>query len=211
MFKKRKEQKRKHKISNEIRERIIKARSELIDFTRELDKTLVNCTYVDELLDRMWSYDVRPSLAEAITIDRLIERKNEINEVRDECKERIAKYWIEAGKNKENLQKFYDNGVPLFVKFTNLGDGFITYAMCYEMKQYEDGYYSAYIFGSNEKNGHILNFNHYDYSVEQMTEEEFEKDYIMGRLAYSDFDNEKDAVEYDNYLRRLFHGQREII
>ena len=83
--------------------------------------------------------------------------------------------------------------------------------MCYEIKKYEDNEFRAYLFTDSKEEGYLDTFTYFDYKIEPMTEEEFEQYYIMGRLRVCKFWDEEAAIEYDNYLRRLFHGQREII
>ena len=128
--------------------------------------------------------------------------------LRDEKKKEAAEYWEMAKKNKDALNSF-DGKTPLFFTLRLLNDNTkCNFIMCYEFKKIEDGVFQAYVFDTQAKSGHIMIVPYYEYVLEEMTEDEFENKYIIGRMALSSFDNENEAIEYDNSIRRLFNGQR---
>lgn len=122
-----------------------------------------------------------------------------------------AKTYVEQCKeNKEKLAAFYgQEELPLFIVLESLIPDFRTkYCFCYEFKDTEDdGVYRAYVFPDNMANADIMDIDYRKWSVRPMTKFEFEHIYLMGRLGSKNFDTEEEAIEYDNYLRRLFNGQ----
>jgi len=139
-------------------------------------------------------------------------RKKEVALVElERLKSDTLKFWKKCGENKEKLDALVDK-CPLFIKMYPLdGDCPPEYKMCYEFKKRSEGNYELYVFGTGRQDGTVLSIDCTRYAVEQMTEDEFENHYIMGRMKVSNFTDEQEAIDYDNKLRRLFHGQREII
>lgn len=140
------------------------------------------------------------------------ERKKEVALAEMErMKSDTIKFWKKCCENKEKLNALVDN-CPLFIKISQL-DGTCPpeYKMCYEFKNPSNGVYYLYTFGTKNQCGGTIRIDYTRDSVEKMTEEEFENHYIIGRMKCSNFTDEQEAIDYDNKIRRLFHGQREII
>lgn len=130
---------------------------------------------------------------------KAVELQHWLNNYREHCKE-----------NKAKLASQYKNEeIPLFIVLEPLiPDMAEVYCFCYEFKDTEeDGVYSAYVFPDNRTNADIMGIDYRKWSVRPMTKFEFEHIYLMGRLGSKNFGTEEEAIEYDNYLRRLFNGQ----
>lgn len=181
---------------------------ELSDFARSLDSTLAYDVEV-ELIIRSYRGGIYYfSLSE----EELKELPSMLNEKKEEARLKIYEYYKKGVENVKSLEEFLKNGMPLFITLTSISNpDEKKYAMCYEYKKDDDGTYKAYLFTTGNRYGEMYYLTKYSYSIKKMTEEEFENHYVIGRLSAHGFDKEEDAIEYDNYLRRLFHGQREII
>lgn len=210
-WKKKIEDNKKIELIKEINEAVSTYRSQLFDFARETNEDLPASLYVWDIFRLLDWKQVDSFRYESYTLSELTNMRKELDGFFENVKVMITSYWLKAEKNKEELSKIFEKGVPLFIKLTSIGSGKVTYAMCYEFKRYDDDKYQAYVFTDNDLNGKIIDFSYLDYGVEQMTEVEFEQYYVMDRLRLMSFKHENDAIEYDNELRRLFHGQREII
>lgn len=145
------------------------------------------------------------------TIEELAKTKELVDDLYDTYKKMIDAFWEKAKANKEELNSIFEGGLPLFITLTSLRSDAKTYAMCYEIKKYDNGEFQAYLFTGDREEGHLNTFTYLDYKIEPMTEEEFEQYYIMQRMGNTNFSTESEAINYDNEVRRLFHGQREII
>jgi hypothetical protein len=209
MFKKKKLQKLTD-MANKINESVSDAIHEIVAYAKEINPDIVDSEIVRHMVTMLTWRNVEDPIRLSTTID-FDERMESIAETKADFKKELDIYGKKVNENKGKLNNFYKNGMPLFLKFTSLYRNTVMYAMCYEIKQYEDGSYKAYIFSDGEGKGKVIEFCYWDYSIEPMTENEFEQFYIMGRMKVSTHYCEEDAIEYDNYLRRLFHGQREII
>ncbi len=132
-------------------------------------------------------------------------------------------YTKQCLKNKEELHRLYESGVPLFIVIEPMSIGDFTpsvlnhseknsYCFCYEFKDTEnDGVYLANLMGSRCTTSLNKKIDYREVTVRPMTEFEFEHQYIMNRLNCVTFKSEEELVEFDNSIRRLFHGQRNII
>lgn len=209
MFKKKKLQKLAD-MANKINESVSDATNEIVAYAKEINPDIVDSEIVRHMVIMLDWRKVESPIRLSTTID-FDERMRSIAETKNDFKKELDAYGQKVNENKDKLNNFYKNGMPLFLKFTSLYRNTVRYAMCYEIKQYEDGSYKAYIFSDSEEKGRVVKFCYWDYSIEPMTETEFEQFYIIGRMEVSTHYSEEDAIEYDNYLRRLFHGQREII
>ena len=186
------------------------ARKEIIESVKRLDPALVNSSFVEvTLLQLRYCADYWPFYG----MESFEERISRVEEIKTDFMAELPTYYRKATENKVKLEKLYRDGVPMFIKMTKLCPLFndkVTYAMCYEYKRYDNGKYKAYVFTDTETDGKVIEFEYWDYSVEEMTEDEFELYYIIGRLNVVSYRTEEEAIEYDNYVRRLFHGQRKI-
>ena len=210
-IKKKKELDEKLKLIGELDKLVDETASSLRSFCREIDEGLENCAYIrSELMWLGWkkidSYGV-----ESRSIEEIKSRIEEVKGLYATYIPKITEYWAKVQKNERELEKWYKDGVPLFITLTYLVNGLKLYAMCYEFKKNKNGGFDAYVFFSNNPQGKIFSFDKFDYKIDRMTETEFENEYIMGRMSNTSFESENDAVEYDNSIRRLFHGQRDVI
>ena len=221
MFKKIKEyreKKEKVRLAIELNNEIYKRKSELIAYAEEIskgsDRDLLDSTFMFNTLWHLDHLKVDENSEFELnchTIEELANAKKLVTDSYNELWDAITSYWDRAKKNKEELNELFENGVPLFITLTSVSNGMKKYAMCYEIKKYKYGEFKAYLFTGDRKEGHMDIFTYLDYKIEPMTEEEFEQYYIMLRMGVTNFNTEAEAIEYDNYLRRLFHGQREVI
>ena len=121
----------------------------------------------------------------------------------------IDDYVDRCMKNKDALNAFYKKGeLPLFIVLTSLFNGENRYCMAYEFFDTEtDGAYRANVFDSKGRCAVDKDIDYRFFEVRPMTKYEFEHIYLMDRLQTQGFTCEKDAIEFDNYLRRLFNAQ----
>jgi hypothetical protein len=121
----------------------------------------------------------------------------------------IDDYIDRCMKNKKALNTFYEKGeLPLFIVLTSLFKGDNHYCMAYEFFDTEtDGVYRANVFDSKGKCAVDKDIDYRFFEVRPMTKYEFEHIYLMDRLQTKGFTCEKEAIEFDNYLRRLFNAQ----
>lgn len=197
-------------MANKINEAVSKATDEICVYAETINPDIVDSMCLHDMIIILSWRKVDDPLRLSTSID-FDERMNGISHIKADFEERLAEYGKRVNDNKDKLNNLYEKGMPLFLKFTNLYRNTVMYAMCYEFKRYENGKYKAYVFTDTDEAGKVNEFGYWDYAVEPMTEEEFEQYYIVGRLATRSFWDEEEAIEYDNYLRRLFHGQREVI
>ena len=86
------------------------------------------------------------------------------------------------------------------------------YCFCYEFKKTDNKWeYLANVVDTNFNSAYNTTIDLRYASVRAMTEEEFENEYIINRVGLMHNMSESDIVKYDNEIRQLFHGQREII
>lgn len=165
--------------------------------------------YIGKTMDDVKNDDAKKSVEANSAKERLI---LEFEKYRDNCE-----------KNKVALKEFYENEPPLFIVIKPISIGKYMpkwrqynpndkYCFCYEFKDTEDdGIYVANIFPSRCNYAYNTSIDYRECSVRQMTEYEFEHEYIINRINGKHFDDEAKLVEFDNNIRRLFHGQRNII
>lgn len=209
MFKKKKLQKLTD-MANKINEAVSKATDEIYAYAEIINPDIVDSMCLHDMIIMLSWRKVDDPLRLSTSID-FDERMNGISCLKADFEEILAEYGKRVNDNKDKLNNLYEKGMPLFLKFTNLYRNTVMYAMCYEFKRYENGKYKAYVFTDTGEAGKVNEFGYWDYAVEPMTEEEFEQYYIIGRMGLMNFSSESEAIDYDNYLRRLFHGQREVI
>ena len=144
----------------------------------------------------------------AAYIDDKIKRRHDLIE---ELKKDASEKYAVSLKNKEALNS-WEGRAPLFFTLTDLyrEDRLKTYCMCYEFKKIGDGRFEAFVFTDGTTEGYVYPINYYEEKLERMTEDEFERYYIMGRMKCTNYSSEIEAIEYNNSIRRLFHGQTEI-
>lgn len=115
-------------------------------------------------------------------------------------------------RNKEENEKLFKNGVPLFITLVPVNQKCFStrFAFCYEFKKTEEeGKYIANVLFSKNAAPFNEEINSNDYLIREMTREEFEQHYIMDRLnRMSDgLRTEEEIVKFDNSIRQLFNGQ----
>ena len=201
------------KAIEKFNEELDAALSDLQEYARGLDEdfgTMIGCW--DESFRKIsW---MRPTMREVengdVTIGDLIEKSRKLPEMVAESKKVLLSFWERAKKNITDLAEWDEAGVPLFITLSSVRhpENKKIYAMCYEFKKIDKNNYKVFIFRDDDKEGVVTTFTPFDWKINKMTEEEFEKYYIMGRMEHGpSFDKETDAIEYDNSIRRLFHGQ----
>lgn len=186
--------------------------SDLQEYARGLDEDFgAMIGYWDESFRKIsW---MSPTVADVekgyVTIEDLVAKSRKLPEMVTESKRELLLFWKSAKKNITDLAEWDEEGVPLFITLSSVRhpEGKKIYAMCYEFKKIDKNNYKAFIFSDETKEGIVTTFTPFDWRINKMTEEEFEKYYIMGRMEHGpSFDNETDAIEYNNSIRRLFHG-----
>lgn len=213
-IKKHRENKQKAQLIKELNKDIENSQNNLLIYAKALSEDLAKSGFMFDVNWHFNSLRIREDSELELrwhTIEELVKTKELVADLYDEYKDRIDAFWEKAKANKEELNSIFEKGLPLFITLTSLRSDAKTYAMCYEIKKYNNGEFEAYWFTGGRKEGHLDTFTYLDYKIEPMTEEEFEQYYIMQRMGATNFDSESKAIEYDNELRRLFHGQREII
>ena len=211
MFKKAKEEKQKIQLINEINEAIYQYGVALRLLATETCEDLPNSGFFYDIWYILALQKIDDYRYDSYSLSSLKVKKENLPSLYKDLKENLLAYWDKVKDNKDKLDEFFKKGSPLFIKMTSMRNNRVKYALCYELKKYENNKYKAYVFTDDYADGQTVEFTYLDYALEQMTEEEFEQYYIMGRLKLMTFRYENDAIEYDNELRRLFHGQREII
>ena len=140
------------------------------------------------------------------------ERYKSLSDAFENSMKLIDKYAPLIQRNKEENDKLFNDGVPLFITLVPIyEENFrVKYAFCYEFKKgKEDGNYIANLLFSYSSCPENMPIKPNNYLVRKMTEEEFENHYIMDRLEYNreDLKTEEDIVKFDNSIRQLFNGQ----
>lgn len=213
-IKKYKENKQKAQLIKELNRDIENCKNNLLIYAKALNEDLPKSGF---MFDVNWYFNSLRIMEDSElelrwhTIEELTKTKELVANLYDEYKNKLDIFWEKAKANKEELNSIFEKGLPLFITLTSLRSDGKIYAMCYEIKKYDNGEFQAYLFTGDRKDGHLDTFTYFNYKIEPMTEEEFEQYYIMQRMGTTNFNSESEAIEYDNELRRLFHGQREII
>lgn len=128
---------------------------------------------------------------------------------RSELADWLETYKEKCIKNKKALKNAVEKRlIPPFVVMESLIDGSRRYCFCYEFKKTEtDGIYYAYIVDDRHNAAYTELVDARVTCIKEMTDNDFEQHYIIGRLSLMGFSKETDIVEYDNYLRKYFNEQ----
>lgn len=212
---------RKRKIRKEkeaLRESYLALREKLID------KYLDFCYEIggETLRDSSYSWKCRHNIRVEASFpypphfDDLEEFKKEVEKASKELIdltesliEKTGKYWEMVQKNKEDLNAL-EGKCPLFCTLTNISlpdSEAKLYCMCCKFEKTGDGAFDAHVFTDIEELGKTMKILYTDYIITPMTEEEFEKYYLMGRLGTCRFLCETIAIDYCEEMRELFKGQ----
>lgn len=201
------------KAIEKFNEELDAAISDLQEYARGLDEDFGAMIdyYWDESFRRInWTRPTTSEVENGLTVEDLIAKSRELPEMVTESKRELLLFWKRAKKNITDLAEWDEAGVPLFITLSSVRHPEYEklYAMCYEFKKIDKNKYKVFIFRDDAKEGTVTTFTPFDWKINKMTEEEFEKYYIMGRMGNGpSFDKETDAIEYNNSIRRLFHGQ----
>lgn len=200
------------KAIEKFNEEIDAALSDLQEYARGLDEDFGAVVgYWDESFRKIsWMSPTPGEVENGLTVEDLIEKSRKLPGMVAESKKELLSFWEKAKKNITDLAEWDEVGVPLFITLSSVRHPEYKkiYAMCYEFKKIDKNNYTVFIFRDDDKEGVVTTFTPFDWKINKMTEEEFEKYYIMGRMEHGpSFDKETDAIEYDNSIRRLFHGQ----
>lgn len=208
MFRKRKEQKEREHLISLIEDALSECKKKVFKHAEELSEELVDSRFV---WNKVWYIDsiAFPEHERRNLVNSVLRTKyNWAIHLADEINAEIDAYWKRATENKEKLEKMLSDGVPLFITITDMHNkDYKLYALCYEFKKVKDGNYKAYVFTNERESGYIEEISYLDYSIEKMTEEEFENHYIIDRCGLFHASDETEGIEYDNRLRRMFNGQ----
>ena len=208
MFRKRKEAKEREHLIFLIEDALSECKKKVFKHAEELSEELVHCRFVWK---KEWYIDNMTFTGHErkhLTCDELRDKYNEILELDKKTNAEVDAYWERVTENKEKLEKMFSDGVPLFITITDMhNQDYKLYALCYEFKKVKDGNYKAYVFTNERESGYVEEISYLDYSIEKMTEEEFENHYIIDRCGLFRASDETEGIEYDNRLRRMFNGQ----
>ncbi len=205
MFKK--ENNKESELKESIKNKVFEVSNELTKTALNLDENFKDSFYLRCLIDTI-SYFGFSWRLEGKTVVDLEQTLKDIDTTKEEYLEKIETFAKKSKENIEKLEEWYENGVPPFITLTSVGSGNKMYCMCYGFKKCDEkNKYSVYVFDTLKKNGYVLNFSYFDFYVSKMTKEEFENDYIIGRLNQQTFHYETDAINYINNIRKLFNEQ----
>ena len=208
MFRKRKEQKEREHLISLIEDALSECKKKVFKHAEELSEELLQGRVVYDKVWRIENMVFSWHERKYLTNDELRNKYNEILELDKKTNAEIDAYWKRATENKEKLEKMFSDGVPLFITITDMHKkDYKLYALCYEFKKEKDGNYKAYVFTNERESGYVEEISYLDYSIEKMTEEEFENHYIIDRCGLFHASDETEGIEYDNRLRRMFNGQ----
>ena len=133
-----------------------------------------------------------------------------VNEIVNEEIEKLDKASEESKISAAAFEEFVQNPSMFFV-LENIFDGNKLYCFCYEFQAVnKDGKRMARALITDNETEHcwIKEIKPEEDKIRSMTIEEFEENFIKERTEIQGFSKEEDIVEYDNYLRRLFHNQK---
>lgn len=133
-----------------------------------------------------------------------------VNEIVNEEIEKLDKAREESKISAAAFEEFVQNPSMFFV-LENIFDGNKLYCFCYEFQAVnKDGKRMARALITDNETEHcwIKEIKPEEDKIRSMTIEEFEENFIKERTEIQGFSKEEDIVEYDNYLRRLFHNQK---
>ena len=155
------------------------------------------------------SYDVLLSTNDSM-LKNVVEQASRVNEIVNEEIEKLDKAIEESKISASAFEEFVQNPSMFFV-LENIFDGNKLYCFCYEFQAVnKDGKRMARALITDNETEHcwIKEIKPEEDKIRSMTIEEFEENFIKERTEIQGFSKEEDIVEYDNYLRRLFHNQK---
>ena len=155
------------------------------------------------------SYNALLSTNDSI-LKNVVEQSSRVNEIVNEEIEKLDKAIEESKISAVAFEEFVQNPSMFFV-LENIFDGNKLYCFCYEFQAVnKDGKRTAraLITDNETERCWIKEIKAEEEKIRSMTFEEFEENFIKERIAIQGFSKEEDIVEYDNYLRRLFHNQK---
>ena len=155
------------------------------------------------------SYNALLSTNDSI-LKNVVEQSSRVNEIVNEEIEKLDKAIEESKISAVAFEEFVQNPSMFFV-LENIFDGNKLYCFCYEFQVInKDGERMAMALITDNETKHcwIKEIKPEEDKIRSMTIEEFEENFIKERTEIQGFSKEEDIVEYDNYLRRLFHNQK---
>ena len=155
------------------------------------------------------SYNALLSTNDSI-LKNVVEQSSRVNEIVNEEIEKLDKAIEESKISAVAFEEFVQNPSMFFV-LENIFDGNKLYCFCYEFQAVnKDGKRMARALITDNETEHcwIKEIKPEEDKIRSMTIEEFEENFIKERTEIQGFSKEEDIVEYDNYLRRLFHNQK---
>ena len=155
------------------------------------------------------SYNALLSTNDSI-LKNVVEQSSRVNEIVNEEIEKLAKAIEESKVSIAAFEEFAQKPSMFFV-LEDIFDGKKLYCFCYEFQAVnKDGKRVARALITDNETEHcrIKEIKAEEYKIRSMTIEEFEENFIKERIEFQRFSKEEDIVEYDNYLRRLFHNQK---
>ena len=155
------------------------------------------------------SYNTLLSTNDSI-LKNVVEQSSRVNEIVNEEIEKLDKASEESKISIAAFEEFAQKPSMFFV-LEDIFDGKKLYCFCYEFQVVnKDGKRIARALITDNETEHcrIKEIKAEEYKIRSMTIEEFEENFIKERIEFQRFSKEEDIVEYDNYLRRLFHNQK---
>ena len=155
------------------------------------------------------SYNALLSTNDSI-LKNVVEQSSRVNEIVNEEIEKLTKAIEETKVSVAAFDEFVRKPSMFFV-LENIFDGNKLYCFCYEFQAVnKDGKRMARALITDNETEHcwIKEIKPEEDKIRSMTIEEFEENFIKERTEIQGFSKEEDIVEYDNYLRRLFHNQK---
>lgn len=155
------------------------------------------------------SYNALLSTNDSI-LTNVVEQSSRVNEIVNEEIEKLTKAIEESKVSIAAFDEFVQKPSMFFV-LEDIFDGKKLYCFCYEFQVVnKDGKRVARALITDNETEHcwIKEIKAEEYKIRSMTIEEFEENFIKERIVIQGFSKEEDIVEYDNYLRRLFHNQK---
>ena len=143
-------------------------------------------------------------------LKNVVEQSSRVNEIVNEEIEKLDKAIEESKISAVAFEEFVQKPSMFFV-LENIFDGNKLYCFCYEFQAVnKDGKRMARSLITDNETEHcwIKEIKPEEDKIRSMTIEEFEENFIKERTEIQGFSKEEDIVEYDNYLRRLFHNQK---
>lgn len=206
------------------------------EYTTEYVNNLIH----DEFNDTYLPFNPETNLKREKTCKNLMGKCNDLINACRRKKEIVSRKILEyvdiCDENREGLEEKMKDGMPLFIVVEPLKKGGFElneknlrpsrgtlyfknplrfakkwYCFCYEFKKTDNRWvYLANVVDTETAKAYNTKIDLRYASVRAMTEEEFENEYIIRRVGLMDNMTEPEIVNYDNEVRRLFHGQREV-